>query len=73
MAFARGGAAVFGHVREVAYLGQSTRFVVEVEGGGELLVVEQNLDATSMEALAARGQRVRLAWDRGHLHELADG
>ncbi len=67
------GAGVLGQIRDVAYLGQSTRFAVDVDGGGELLVVEQNLDATSMEALAARGRRVRLTWDPSHLHELADG
>jgi putative spermidine/putrescine transport system ATP-binding protein len=55
-----------GRVREVVYLGLYTRYMVELEQGGELTVVEQNLHTTSMEALAARGRRVRLSWRRDH-------
>jgi putative spermidine/putrescine transport system ATP-binding protein len=55
-----------GRIREVVYLGLYTRYIVELERGGELTVVEQNLHTTSMEALAARGRRVRLTWYRRH-------
>ncbi len=55
-----------GRIREVVYLGMSTRYLVELDGGGDLTVVEQNLRTTSMDVLAARGRRVRLAWDRAH-------
>jgi putative spermidine/putrescine transport system ATP-binding protein len=61
-----------GHIREVVYLGLYTRYVVELEAGGELVVVEQNLHATSMEALAARGRRVRLSWERQHNRVIAE-
>jgi putative spermidine/putrescine transport system ATP-binding protein len=61
-----------GRIREVVYLGLYTRYIVELDRGGELTVVEQNLNTTSMEALAARGRRVRLTWQRSHNRVIAD-
>jgi putative spermidine/putrescine transport system ATP-binding protein len=55
-----------GRIRDVVYLGMHTRYVVELDAGGELTVVQQNLETTSMDALAARGRRVRLVWRPGH-------
>ncbi|MBI3242235.1 MAG: ABC transporter ATP-binding protein [Chloroflexi bacterium] len=55
-----------GRIRDVVYLGMHTRYLVEMEGGGELTVVEQNLHATSMDVLAARGRPVKLVWERAH-------
>ena len=68
-----GMVAVDGQVREVVYLGMVTRYLVDVEGGLELTVIEQNRDTTSMDVLAARGRRVRLAWDRRHHRPVAGG
>ena len=59
-------AAVDGTVREVVYLGVNTRYIVSLDGGGELVVVQQNQATSSMQALAARGRQVRLIWDREH-------
>ena len=59
---------VDGVVRDVVYLGLFTRYLVEIEGGGDLVVVEQNLKTTSMDVLAARGQKVRLYWHRDHIN-----
>ncbi|MBI3359936.1 MAG: ABC transporter ATP-binding protein [Chloroflexi bacterium] len=56
-----------GRVREVVYLGMYTRYVVELDGGGELAVMEQNLHTTSMDVLAAQGRPVRLIWQRNHV------
>jgi putative spermidine/putrescine transport system ATP-binding protein len=53
-----------GHVREVVYLGAVTRYIVSLDVGGELVVMEQNLVTSSMEALQVRGKAVRLVWDR---------
>jgi putative spermidine/putrescine transport system ATP-binding protein len=53
-----------GTVREVVYLGVNTRYIVALDGGGELVVVQQNQATSSMQALAARGRQVRLIWDR---------
>lgn len=55
-----------GHIREVIYLGQHTRYRVELNHGGELVVVEQNLETTSMDALAARDRPARLIWHKAH-------
>jgi hypothetical protein len=43
-----------------------TRYVVELDRGGELNVVVQNLETTSSEALEARGRRVTLDWRTEH-------
>jgi len=56
-----------GSVEEVIYLGMYTRYIVALEQGGELTVVEQNLKTTSMDVLAVRGQRVRLQWEPVHI------
>jgi putative spermidine/putrescine transport system ATP-binding protein len=55
-----------GIIREVVYLGPETRYIVALDAGGELVVVQQNLSTSSMEALAAQGRTVRLIWKRQH-------
>jgi putative spermidine/putrescine transport system ATP-binding protein len=60
-----------GRVREVVYLGSDTRYIVSLDAGGELVVTQQNLQTSSMEALAAQGKPVRLAWKRQHVLSLA--
>ncbi len=62
-----------GRVREVVYLGSETRYHVALEDGGELVVTRQNLETSSMEALAARGTPVRLTWKRHHVLALSQG
>jgi putative spermidine/putrescine transport system ATP-binding protein len=63
-----GGAVVeSGTVGEVIYAGMITRYVVELDGGGSLQVVRQNLERTSAEALEERGRRVRLTWRPEHV------
>jgi putative spermidine/putrescine transport system ATP-binding protein len=61
-----------GRVREVVYLGAITRYIVELDVGGELVVMRQNLETSSMEALQVRGRAVRLRWDRGNNRPVAD-
>jgi putative spermidine/putrescine transport system ATP-binding protein len=51
-----------GRIRDVSYVGMVTRYIVELDEGGELQVVRQNLEVSSQEALEARGRRVRLGW-----------
>jgi putative spermidine/putrescine transport system ATP-binding protein len=51
-----------GTVRDVAYVGMVTRYLVELDAGGELQVVRQNLETSSREAQELRGRRVRVAW-----------
>jgi putative spermidine/putrescine transport system ATP-binding protein len=59
-----------GVVRDVVYLGLFTRYLVEIEGGSDLVVIEQNLKTTSMDVLSAKGQKVRLHWHRDHINRL---
>jgi putative spermidine/putrescine transport system ATP-binding protein len=51
-----------GVVRDVVYAGMVTRYVVDLDRGGVLTVVRQNLETSSAEVLEARGRRVRLEW-----------
>jgi len=62
-----------GRIRDVVYVGVFTRYTVELDGGGELTVVKQNLEASSQEALESRGQRVRLEWRPEHTFEIDPG
>jgi putative spermidine/putrescine transport system ATP-binding protein len=55
-----------GTIRQVVYLGPDTRYYVVLDAGGELVVTQQNLATSSMEALAAQGRAVRLIWKRQH-------
>jgi putative spermidine/putrescine transport system ATP-binding protein len=58
---------VDGVIRDVVYLGLFTRYLVEIEGGNDLVVIVQNLNTTSMDVLSARGQPVRLHWNKDHI------
>jgi putative spermidine/putrescine transport system ATP-binding protein len=57
-------------VRDVVYLGAHTRYLLELDGGGDLTVVEQNLASTSEEVLAAKGRRVRALWAPAFNHRI---
>jgi len=61
---------VLGTIRDVIYLGMHTRYLVEIDAGGDLTVVQQNLEATSMDALATRGNRVKLVWNKSNNRQL---
>ncbi len=63
--------SALGRVREVVYLGSDTRYIVSLDVGGELVVTQQNLETSSMEALAAQSRPVRLIWRRQHVLSLA--
>jgi putative spermidine/putrescine transport system ATP-binding protein len=58
-----------GVIRDVIYLGLYTRYLVELNGDCErcsLVVIEQNLDTTSMDVMTNRGRSVRLLWNKSH-------
>ncbi|MGW2821891.1 ABC transporter ATP-binding protein [Streptomyces sp. NPDC001443] len=61
-----------GTVAEVVYLGDATRILVDLDAGGRLTAVQQNLDTSSEDVAAYRGTRVRLQWRRGHAFQLPD-
>ena len=59
-----------GRIRDVVYAGMVTRFVVELDRGGTLQVVQQNLQTSSAEALDAKGRAVLLEWRPEHQLEI---
>ena len=59
-----------GRIRDVVYVGMFTRYIVELDSGGELTVVRQNLETSSQEALESRGRRVRLEWRPEHTFDM---
>ncbi len=61
-----------GEITNVVYLASDTRYHVALDAGADVVVTEQNLQASSMEALAAQGRTVRLVWKRHHVLSLSD-
>jgi len=62
-----------GRIREVVYVGMVTRYIVDLERGGSLTVVRQNLETTSTDVVEARGRPVRLEWRPEHTYEIDPG
>jgi putative spermidine/putrescine transport system ATP-binding protein len=62
-----------GRIRDVVYIGMVTRYTVELDEGGVLIVTRQNLETTSSEVLEARDKRVRLAWRPEHTYVIETG
>jgi putative spermidine/putrescine transport system ATP-binding protein len=69
----RGDSTEPGKIRDVVYVGMFTRYVVELDSGGELTVVRQNLETSSHEVVESRGKRVRLEWRPEHTFEIEPG
>jgi putative spermidine/putrescine transport system ATP-binding protein len=61
-----------GTVAEVVYLGDTTRFLVDLDAGGRLTALQQNLETSSEDVAAFRGGRVRLTWHRRHTVQVPD-
>jgi putative spermidine/putrescine transport system ATP-binding protein len=55
-----------GRIRDVAYAGMITRYLIELDAGGELQVVRQNLETSSAEALEQQGRQVTIGWRPEH-------
>jgi putative spermidine/putrescine transport system ATP-binding protein len=62
-----------GQIRDVVYVGMVTRYTVDLDEGGLLMVIRQNLETTSSDVLEARGRRVRLAWRPEHTYVIESG
>src|SRR4051812_27023552 len=60
-----------GRVKESLYAGPTSRFVVELDGGGELMVVRQNATTSYEDVEALRGQPVVLTWKREYTRVIA--
>jgi len=61
-----------GLVKDVIYAGVLTRYIVALDGGGELVVSRQNTEAPAASA-DLRGARVRLAWHSGQAFTIPSG
>src|SRR6188508_1674865 len=59
-----------GTVADVVYLGSATHSIVDLDAGARLSVMQQNLESSLDHALARRGEKVRLSWDRQHVVHL---
>jgi putative spermidine/putrescine transport system ATP-binding protein len=66
---ARGMSVEPGIVEQVVYVGMSTRYIVRLDQGEQLVAVRQNMDAPG-QALRYEGRRVRLAWVPSHTYVL---
>jgi putative spermidine/putrescine transport system ATP-binding protein len=59
-----------GRIRDVVYVGMVTRYIVDLEQGGELVVVRQNLETTSADVVEAQGRAVRIGWRPEHTYTI---
>jgi putative spermidine/putrescine transport system ATP-binding protein len=55
-----------GRIAETAYAGMVTRYTVALEGGGELQVIRQNVEGTSLDAASEQGREVIVGWRPEH-------
>jgi putative spermidine/putrescine transport system ATP-binding protein len=51
-----------GRIAAVAYAGMVTRYTVALEGGGELQLIRQNVEGTSIDAASEQGREVIVGW-----------
>jgi putative spermidine/putrescine transport system ATP-binding protein len=70
---ARGASVEEGRIRDVVYVGAITRYHVELDAGGELTVVSQNLESGSSEVMERQGSRVRTSWLPEHAFTIETG
>jgi putative spermidine/putrescine transport system ATP-binding protein len=61
-----------GVIREVSYAGVLTRYIVDLDSGGELVVAQQNTQAPS-HVHDGRGRRVRIAWQPDQASTIPQG
>ncbi|HET7121326.1 MAG TPA: ABC transporter ATP-binding protein [Solirubrobacterales bacterium] len=55
-----------GRIVDIAYAGMITRFTVELDAGGTLQLVRQNVESASSGALPRRGNEVLVGWKPEH-------
>jgi putative spermidine/putrescine transport system ATP-binding protein len=51
-----------GRIADVSYAGMVTRYTVALDAGGELLLIRQNVEDTSLDAASERGKEVLVGW-----------
>ena len=59
-------------LREVVYIGSVTRYIVDLDAGGTLTVVRQNVESSG-DSQSERGRPVTLAWRPEHMYVIERG
>ena len=59
-----------GVIKEIEYLGPSTRFLVELDAGVTLMVLRQNTSESSIDVEAMRNSRTSLSWEIGSEYQV---
>jgi putative spermidine/putrescine transport system ATP-binding protein len=67
-----GACTASGTLRDAIYLGMYTRYLVSLDAGVDLVVIEQNRDASILDLAAARGRRVLLHWSPEHNRRVSE-
>jgi putative spermidine/putrescine transport system ATP-binding protein len=55
-----------GRIAAIAYAGMVTRYTVALQAGGELQLVRQNMEGTSVDVAAEQGKEVLVGWRPEH-------
>jgi putative spermidine/putrescine transport system ATP-binding protein len=55
-----------GRIADIAYAGMVTRYTVALDAGGELQVIRQNVEGTSLDAASEQGREVIVGWRPEH-------
>ena len=63
--------SALGVVREVIYAGAATRLIVDLNAGASLIAVQQNVRASSMDAMQLKDAPVRLVWGKECEYQIA--
>ena len=61
-----------GVVRDASYLGVSTQYLVEAQGGARITVYEQNVERATKAELWTPGEAVQMSWSPDHTFVVAD-
>jgi putative spermidine/putrescine transport system ATP-binding protein len=56
-----------GRIADVAYVGMVTRYTVKLDAGGELQIVRQNLEKTSLDVASELGRELTVGWRPEHM------
>jgi putative spermidine/putrescine transport system ATP-binding protein len=67
---APGSHSEHGRIEDVIYLGAITRYVIELDAGGTLTAVRQNLETAASEEATERGRQVTVAWREDQTFEI---
>lgn len=65
-----GGTTTTGVIKEVEYLGPTTRFLIELDAGITLVALRQNTTESSLDVQALRNSKTTLSWEKSSEYEI---